>query len=1565
RYGVFSLEDGLKLIAARGSLMQKLPAGGAMVSVMTSESKVLETLKAMSLEEKVAIAAINGLQSIVISGEGEAVRAIATNLESAGVKTKQLQVSHAFHSPLMEPMLVEWESIAQHITYNQPTLPIISNVTGTVADSNITTAQYWVNHVRQPVRFAQGMEALEKLGSQIFLELGPKPILLGMGKQCLPEGVGVWLPSLRPGVDEWQQILCSLGQLYVQGAKVDWLGFDRDYTRQKVTLPTYPFQRQRYWIETSDSSYQKNSSIENLSTPIVNLINQGETKALAQQLERVGNLSPSEVEFLPKLLELLVKQHQQQLKVVNIKDLLYEVEWRTKANFCQLLPPDYLLKPLEIEQKVTPDLKELVSQIGDLISGEVLTQVEELSTDYIVQALIEMGWSYKPGDSFSTDATASRLGIIPSQRQLFNRMLQILAEAGIVQSIQQQWQVLQTLEKVNPTQTSQRLLTQYPDETAILTLLHRCASQLSGVLRGEIDPLQLVFPQGDLSTATQFYTESNAVKVMNTLVQKSITTAIEKIAPSRGIRLLEIGAGTGGTTSFILPHLNQRQTEYVFTDIGTLFTAKAQERFQDYPFLDYKTLDIEVEPITQGFKPHQYDIIIAANVLHATTKMQRTLSYVHQLLAPGGMLVLFEATTRQKSMDLIFGLLEGWWKFEDYDVRPDYPLMSRDNWKQLLHQTGFTEVVTLPDTEGVPEILAQQSVIIAQADQTGAEKTSSEQRHWLILADTQGVAQELATQLRSMGDTCILVFAGEQYQQTTPTEFTINYHNLAEFEQLIADIAVNSPSIYGVVQCWTMDIKVTEHISSQELRALSIQGCCSTLSLVQALVKGELSKPPQLWLVTCGVPPILGTYPDISGLAQSSVWGIGKVIGVEHPELNCVQIDLDSSQTLEAQGLALFQEVWSEEKEDQVARVGNERYVARLIRSHPTTEVSLNFRENATYLITGNIYILDRVGRWMVSRGAKHLVLVGNDSPDNGAIEKLSELEVAGTEVVVELADVSEVESITGVLNKINHSRFPLAGVIHGAEMLSDGTLEHQTWSSFEKVMALKVQGAWHLHQLTQNQPLDFFVLFSSVASLFGLPSQGNHSVANAFLDSLAHYRRAMGLPGLSIHWGAVTQVGKSVNSGAEMREHEQALGTLTITEMLESLELLMSKELTEVGVVPINWSAWQERIAQWSLLKDWEETIKIVSPQQSTKNVELIEKLAKVSTQEGKKILVEYIQKQVRQILQINTSTPIDTQVSILELGFDSLTNIELRSKLESQLEVTIDASKIQQGPSIVELAEELTEQFIQDGYSPDSINSKNESQKLVDEASNWIAYHQPKPNAPLRLFCFHAAGSDGSIFQGWSEEIIADIEVLPIQLPGRQRRLQEKPFTDFVTLIQVLGKILSPYLDRPFAFFGHSLGAFIAFELAHVLEQEYNLNPVHLFLSGVPPKSDASYSKKIESLSQETNLTNLSNIVEIPAAIYKDTSLLQEFMKVFQADVKLLKSYNYLEKNPLSCPIYSFGGTNDDFATEKQLAEWSKYTSSAFQLQMFPGKHMFMFLKDNQKPLLDIISQTISGVC
>ena len=265
--GVFSLEDGLKLIASRGRLMQALPQDGEMVAVLASGSQVQAAIQ--PYDHLVSIAAHNGSRSFVISGQRSAIRAVCATLEMSGAKTKPLQVSHAFHSPLMEPMLKEFERVAQEITYSLPKMSIISNITGQPVTSEITTAQYWVNHVRDSVRFATSMETLHQQGYEIFVEIGAQATLLGMGRQCLPEDVGVWLPSLRQGQSDWQQILQSLGELYLRGVPVDWSGFDKDYPRSRVVLPTYPFQRQRYWIQTTNSANKKETLSQKSSHKLV------------------------------------------------------------------------------------------------------------------------------------------------------------------------------------------------------------------------------------------------------------------------------------------------------------------------------------------------------------------------------------------------------------------------------------------------------------------------------------------------------------------------------------------------------------------------------------------------------------------------------------------------------------------------------------------------------------------------------------------------------------------------------------------------------------------------------------------------------------------------------------------------------------------------------------------------------------------------------------------------------------------------------------------------------------------------------------------------------------------------------------------------------------------------------------------------------------------------------------------------------------------------------------------------------------------------------------------------
>ncbi len=218
--GIFSLEDGLKLIAERARLMQSLPSDGAMAAVSASEAIVRG---AIGKFPKLDIAAINGPKNVSISGMKESVDAVLAELDSAGIESTRLTVSHAFHSSLMDPILAEFERVARTVRFSAPRIQIVSNLTGRMATAILMTdPRYWSGQIRQPVRFADGMTTLQRQGVLAMVEIGPKPVLIGMGRHCLPDFEGIWSPSLRRGQSCWKTLLTSLGDLYLHGANINW-----------------------------------------------------------------------------------------------------------------------------------------------------------------------------------------------------------------------------------------------------------------------------------------------------------------------------------------------------------------------------------------------------------------------------------------------------------------------------------------------------------------------------------------------------------------------------------------------------------------------------------------------------------------------------------------------------------------------------------------------------------------------------------------------------------------------------------------------------------------------------------------------------------------------------------------------------------------------------------------------------------------------------------------------------------------------------------------------------------------------------------------------------------------------------------------------------------------------------------------------------------------------------------------------------------------------------------------------------------------------------------------------
>ncbi|NJO77333.1 MAG: methyltransferase [Cyanobacteria bacterium RM1_2_2] len=574
----------------------------------------------------------------------------------------------------------------------------------------------------------------------------------------------------------------------------------------------------------------------------------------------------------------------------DIQDWFYQIEWRPQqfeSKQASLVACNEIRNKLD-PALIAPDQSDELSEYQLLIA-----ELESRSLIYVINAFLEMGWQFIADDYFSIHHLIQQFGITAEQK-ILKRLLEMLMEAGFLNLQNETYRVIQPLQTVNFSKSSRF------SDSPELTLLHRCGSSLAKVLQGKCNPLQLLFPDGDLTTLSQIYQDSTGAQLMNNLVRQ----VVESVMPIQGnVRILEIGGGTGGTTSYLLPCLAPSTTQYTFTDVSPLFIQKVKNRFAECSFIDYKVLDIEYSPQAQGFDLQQYDLVIAANVLHATQSLQTTLTHIRQLLAPGGLLILLEGVYPMRWLDLTFGLMEGWWRFDDLDLRPNYPLISVEQWRQVLQHSFKSIEVIQPTLSGA---VIQQAVILAQVSADVPSQIPA--FDWLIVADEQGVSDAITYCLQAQGASYRVISAAD-FPQLTITRPT----------QIIFLAALDMPS--------------AAELTLESLEAASQKICSSALTLIQALT---VTHPIRLWLVTRGAVATGMAAEPLPGFAQSLLWGIGKTIGLEHPEFGCVCVDLDPADSPDRQADLLLAEIQVSSRqslcEQQVVFRQQQRYVARLSR---------------------------------------------------------------------------------------------------------------------------------------------------------------------------------------------------------------------------------------------------------------------------------------------------------------------------------------------------------------------------------------------------------------------------------------------------------------------------------------------------------------------------------------------------------------------------------------------------------------------------------------------------------
>ncbi len=657
---------------------------------------------------------------------------------------------------------------------------------------------------------------------------------------------------------------------------------------------------------------------------------------------------------------------------VDASDLHYVIEWQDAEPGGTVAPQ--LLSPTEFAPSLRASFTALVERNGMEVYGPLLEALDRLSLQHVADALRTLGFESGPGRRFTLAAEAARLRIVARHTRLFERLLGMLEEAGALRRDGGEFTVLAPLPAASTIDPYPQLLARFAPVDGELLTLQRCGPHLASVLDGRQEPLQLLFPGGSLTEARKLYVESPFARTYNAGLAEALSAALPRIRPGARLRVLEVGAGTGGTTTYVLPLLPPEQCEYTFTDVSPMFLERAAEQYRECRFLHCALLDIERDPATQGFEPGAYDVVIAANALHATSDLRTTVNHVARLLARGGLLLLIEGTAPQRWVDLTFGLTEGWWRFADASLRPCYPLIGRDAWVSLLQDAGFGAVEAVPATRTTQGYLNQQILMIARAP--------GHVRDFTIVGDPNGLGTAVATKLRARGDQARCVSVSD-------------------------DVL---PATGDIVYLGALPLAMADPSTQAARDAAHDLAAATPLRLLTELSKRAV--PGRIWFVTQGVHA-LPTRPTPGATLQAPLLGIGRGAALEKPEAFGALIDLPVEPTCDELAETLVEGVDRGGVEDQLAYRGTKWQVPRLARSAAPPRHSPKLRSDATYMVTGGLGGLGVVvARWLIAQGARHLALLGR-SASQGA-DAVRELQRLGATVTTYAVDVPDDASAFG-----------------------------------------------------------------------------------------------------------------------------------------------------------------------------------------------------------------------------------------------------------------------------------------------------------------------------------------------------------------------------------------------------------------------------------------------------------------------------------------------------------------------------------------------------------------------
>ncbi|MEV4311988.1 SDR family NAD(P)-dependent oxidoreductase [Actinocrispum sp. NPDC049592] len=1338
--GVLSLPDAAKLVTARARLMQALPAGGAMVSLRATEAEVLPLLT-----EKVGIAAVNGPNSVVIAGDETAVLAIAARFE----KTKRLRVSHAFHSPLMDPMLDEFRAVVAELTFNEPKIPMVSPV---------DEPEYWVRHVREAVRFADHVTAVREAGATRFAEIGPDGVLTAVAQESLA-GDEILVPLVRKDRDEEKSLLSALSRLHVNGVEVDWPAFFTGTGARKVALPTYPFQRQWYWPRPSlRVGDVEGLGLVAADHPLlgagVELAGDGVVFVSRLSLATHPWLADHAVGGMvlfpgTGFLELAIRAGDQ-VGCGRVEELTLGVPLPLEPG-----------RPVELQVVVGAvdgtgqRSLSIYSRTSGALDQEWVRHAEGLLTTGDPGEVDLSAWPPPDAVEAGMDGFYDRFtyGLdFRGLRSAWTRDGEVFAEVVLPESVTNAQAfglhpalldaALHALSFMDFGSTAMRLPFAWSGVT-----LHATGAGALRVRLTRVDTESVALQVSDSTGAPVASVESLTLRPMAGGPAMSSRDPLFRMdwipAPSAGGDLPEVVDYQWPVE--VVPSVSVVRIEHG-TDVLAAsheLTAKVLGILQEW-LADERTANSRLVFVTQGATDGSD---VAASTVWGLVHAAQAEHPGRFVLVDTDADAIAEAVATGESQVLVRDEVVHVGRLATMASGPGLVAPLGVPYRLSIQTKGTLDSLALAPCPGLLEpLVADQVRVNVRASGVNFRDVLNALGMYpgeagLLGIEWSGVIQEIGAEVTDLqpgdrvlgltpgafgpmvvADRDLVVKIPDTWSHETgasiPLVFLTAYYAFHDLASLRAGESVLIHAGAGGVGMaaiqlaqhlgaevfatasedkWPVlrDLGVAEdHIASSrtldfEEKFREVTGGRGVDVVLNSLAR-EFTDASLRLLAPGGRFREMGKT-DIR--AESDVdyqafdlWEAGPA---RIQEMLVALLDLFGSGVLKPSPI----KTWDVRRARDAFRfMSQAKHIGKVVLTMPA-------EWDGTVLITGGTGgLASQLARHLVGeRGIKNLVLTsrrGLDAP--GALELQAELVAHGADVRVEACDVSDRHSVAALVSSIPD----LTAVIHTAGVLDDGMIESLTPERFSQVLKSKADAAWHLHELTEG--LSAFVLFSSVSGAMGSPGQGNYASANAFLDALAQHRVATGLPATSFVWGP-WHAGSGMTAGLSdadvARMTAQGLPPISTDQGMAMFDAGVASDEPVVVAVRLEIQNLQRAGEVPPLLQGLVGS----GPRKVIRSTvdaggELRGKLQEMRPGERLDYLITLVRDKAAGVLGHASSALVGAEQRFNDLGFDSLTAVELRNSLTSATGHRLPPTLIFDYPTPQVLAEQLLSELVAD---------------------------------------------------------------------------------------------------------------------------------------------------------------------------------------------------------------------------------------------------------------------------